>query len=158
MGTGIDSPMPVLPKSIIEMKKLFFSLLMVTLVFAGYNASAQSGDNQQNGQWKKSSTGTWQGKKDNTEYWYKRNQEGKLNWSTDNKNWVDTGDNHWVGYDGKLYRIENDKLSWSSDNGKTWTTSSDRAWRGSDGNWYMFDTNWILWTGGNGTLPPTHTD
>lgn len=141
------------------MKKLILSLAVVgSILFAGSEAMAQTNKNTnqsaQKPAWKKSTNGSWQGKRDGTTYWYKRDKNGTMTSSTDNKKWNNVSDNIWTDYDGRWYRIQGDNLEWSSNGGTTWSTAPNRYWRGSNGTWYGFDDNWTLWTGGSANIAP----
>ena len=145
------------------MKRAMLSLTVFGLMlFAGLDAQAQTNTQTnkktqtatQQGKWKKSTTSSWQSRRNGTAYWYKRDKSGNLTSSTDNKKWDSASDNTWSDYDGKMYRIQGNNLEVSSNNGTTWSTSPNRYWRGSNGTWYGFDDSWTLWTGGSGNTAP----
>ncbi len=99
------------------------------------------------GDWTKSTAGTWTGMHDNKKVWYKVNaKDASLWWSTDGKKWEAVKDGMWQDKDGKWLKISDKKLMWSADSGKTWSEVPDWTWQDADGNWCKFDKDWSLWT------------
>lgn len=132
------------------MKKTILSLAIFGAILFANVATATAAPainptEEGNDKFEKSTTGTWEGKKDGTTYWYKIDKNAKLWWSKDGKEWAAVADGMWADKDGKWLKIKDQKLVWTADGGKTWSEVPNWKWQGSDGKWYKFDKDWTLW-------------
>ncbi|WP_295122376.1 hypothetical protein [uncultured Chitinophaga sp.] len=132
------------------MKKLLFAATAICMLLAlnvnSANAAVNNVTNETKlADFKKSATGTWEGKMDGKTYWYKLDKSAKLWWSTDGKKWAAVESGMWADKDGKWLKIGDGKLWWSADEGKKWSEAPEWKWEGPQGEWYKFDAKWNLW-------------
>jgi hypothetical protein len=134
------------------MKKLFLFAGIAVLGFTTTQAVAVNKTADKNyillgeGDWMKSTDGTWTGMNDAKKVWYKLNmKDASVWWSTDGKTWEAVQTGMWQDKDGKWLKIVDKKLMWSTDGGKTWVEVPDWTWQDASGNWCKFDKDWSLW-------------
>ncbi|MES2629229.1 MAG: hypothetical protein V4616_09715 [Bacteroidota bacterium] len=128
------------------------SILILAAIFSlGTNIAVVAQDGQlaqvyvQDG-WKKANDGYWQGMYEGKSYWYKMDESGNLQRSSNGKSWSRVDDAMWMDNSGRWVRVTDNTLMWSEDKGKMWTPVPDRQWQSSNGNWYKFDGGWTVWS------------
>ncbi len=95
--------------------------------------------------WRKADNGYWKATYNGTTYYYKMDNNGVLNQSSNGKAW-NTYDGFWVDKSGRYIKVDDNTLLWSEDKGKMWVPVPDREWQGTDGRYYKMDGGWSVWT------------